>query len=149
MATQLLLSGFPVNAGKAMPSGSYAGVAYGTSARGLGISEPVVIAAGNSFTSDPIVVVGLTGFFCVFTPTGVGGTTTFAIQHCEPFTQASVVERVIQAGIVPGTSQGFTFGAYATGGPAFADVFHTLRLKWTAAAATQTITGVSLFAHAR
>ena len=115
----------------------------------LGIAEPVVIAAAGNFVSDPILVSGLTGFFCVFTPTGAGGTTTFSIQHCDPFSQVSLIERQIQAGIAPGSSQGFTFGAYATGGPASADVFHTLRLKWAAVTAQQSISGIVLFAHAR
>lgn len=148
MATQVLLSGNPVNAGRAFPAGSYAGVAYGTSALGLGIAEPKVIPAGTSFTSDPIVVCGLTGFFCVFLPVGAGGTTTFNIQHCDPFTQAALLTRTIQAGIAPGTSQGFTFGAYSTA-PGNADVFHTLRLQWSAVTAQQTISGIVLYGHAR
>lgn len=148
MATQVMMSGVPVNVSVSFPAASYAGTAYGTSAAGLGIAEPVVIAAGASFTSDPILVAGLTGFMCIFLPVGGGGTTTFSIQHCEPSTQAAILTRTIQAGIVPGTSQAFRFGAYA-GGAAVADVFHTIRLVWAAAAAQQTISGIVLYGHAR
>ena len=148
MATQLLLSGVPVNVGRAFPAASYAGVAYGTSASGLGIAEPVVIAAGNSFTSDPIVVAGLTGFMCVFLPVGGGGNTNFDVIHCEPSTQVGFLTRSIAVGIVPGTSQSFPFGAYATG-PALSDIFHTIKLKWSAVGAQQTISGIVLYGHAR
>lgn len=148
MATRVLLNGSPVNAGSAYPSASYAATAYGRSIE-LGITEPLVVAAGNSSITDPIVVAGLTGFMLIFTPTGGGGTTTFSVQHCDPFTQAAILTRQIAAAIAPGIAQGFAFGSYATASPAFADVFHTIRLVFAAVVAQQTYNSIVLYGHAR
>ena len=99
---------------------------------------PFVIAALGSATSEPIWVPGFDSFMLVVDWTvGGGGTADFRYQILDPESQALLIERTIQLGVVGPAVTLMTFGASSTTSPAAnrGDTWIMFALRFTAATA--------------
>lgn len=109
-----------------------------------------VLVAGNTNTSDPLLVAGFDSFMIFANYAGGGGTTTWEYNLLDPQTQALLITRTISAATAPGVLI-LTFGAQSATAPAATrgDIFHLIQLRVTANAANQTYTDIQLMCGVR
>lgn len=125
------------------------GVGYFTAAS-MGLVLPLVLGAGATQVTDPLLVSGWDNFMLFTIYAGGGGTTTWEYQIVDPSTQAALINRGISAATAPGTLI-FTFGAQSATAPAATrgDAFFLITLRITANAAGQTYSAIQLWCGVR
>lgn len=145
-----LRSTFPGYSQEGQSQQQLAAVLYGIDAD-LGFTVPLAVTVGPNFDSAILVLPGLNSFMCETEPTGGGGTYTIAWVHCDPITPAQeLFTRQIATGVSPAANALFTFGAFGLTAPSTnGDVFHTGKLRFTAATATVTFNHIRLWAGKR